>query len=89
MSVYKNTSDLVDVVHILSQAILAGDTIDTSLCCRFNVDEAFNTDIYTNGTGALTSFLASPRVIDKNNLQFFVDVGLYKWDASHRYLEWR
>lgn len=86
MTVYKNVADEAGVTLVLAQALLAGDTIDASLCSKFAVEAACNTTDYSNGTTAATSFLLVPYSIDASNLQLLVDTGNYAWDANNKYL---
>lgn len=86
MTVYKNVADEAGVTLVLAQALLAGETIDASLCSKFAVEAACNTTDYSNGTNAATSFLLVPYSIDAENLQLLVDTGNYAWDADNKYL---
>ena len=86
MTVYKNGADEAGVTLVLAQALLAGETIDASLCSKFAVEAACNTTDYSNGTNAATSFLLVPYSIDAENLQLLVDTGNYAWDADNKYL---
>lgn len=86
MTVYKNVADEAGVTLVLAQALLAGETIDASLCDKFSVEAACNTTDYSNGTNAATSFLLVPYSIDAENLQLLVDTGNYAWDADNKYL---
>lgn len=86
MTVYKNVADEAGVTLVLAQALLAGETIDASLCDKFAVEAACNTTDYSNGTNAATSFLLVPYSIDAENLQLLVDTGNYAWDADNKYL---
>lgn len=86
MTVYKNVADEAGVTLVLAQALLAGETIDASLCDKFAVEAACNTTDYSNGTTAATSFLLIPYSIDAENLQLLVDTGNYAWDADNKYL---
>lgn len=86
MTVYKNVADEAGVTLVLAQALLAGETIDASLCSKFAVEAACNTTDYSNGTSAATSFLLVPYSIDAENLQLLVDTGNYAWDADNKYL---
>ena len=87
MTVYKNVADEAGVTLVLAQALLNGDTIDASLCDKFAVTAAFDTESYENGTRPVTSFLLVPWSVDASNLQKLVDTGNYKWDANNKYLE--
>ena len=87
MTVYKNVADEAGVTLVLAQALLNGDTIDASLCDKFAVTAAFDTESYENGTRPVTSFLLVPWSVDASNLQQLVDTGNYKWDANNKYLE--
>ena len=87
MTVYKNVSLEAGVTLVLGQALLAGETIDESLCEKLDAEAAFDTETYTNGTSNYTSFLLVPYSIDKDNLDLLIDTGLYQWDADNQYLE--
>ena len=87
MTVYKNVSLEAGVTLVLGQALLAGETIDASLCSKLNAEAAFDTETYSNGTSNMKSFLLVPYSIDQSNLQLLIDTGLYKWDANNQYLE--
>ena len=87
MTVYKNVADEAGVTLVLAQALLNGDTIDASLCDKFSVTAAYDTESYENGTRPVTSFLLVPWSVDVTNLQQLVDTGNYKWDANNKYLE--
>lgn len=86
MTVYKNVADEAGVTLVLAQALLAGETIDESLCSKFAVDAAYNTTDYSNGTNYATSFLLVPYSIDATNLDLLVETGNYEWDANNQYL---
>ena len=78
MTVYKNVSNESIVTLSLAQAMLAGDTIDASLCNSFGIDCAYDTESYETSAGhKCPSFLLVPNVITKDNLQELVDTGLY------------
>lgn len=78
MTVYKNVSNEAVVTLSLAQAMLNGDTIDASLCDKFEMDCAFDTESYETSEGTkCPSFLLVPNVITKDNLQELVDTGLY------------
>lgn len=87
MTVYKNVADEAGVTLVLAQALLNGDAIDASLCDKFAVTAAYDTESYENGTRPVTSFLLVPWSVDNTNLQQLVDTGNYKWDANNKYLE--
>ncbi|MEE1305754.1 MAG: sugar-binding protein [Agathobacter sp.] len=81
MTVYKNVSNEAVVTLALAQAMLKGETIDESLCSKFGVDCAFDTESYETSAGKkCPSFLLVPSVITKDNLQDLVDTGLYTMD---------
>ena len=86
MTVYKNVSDEAGVTLVLAQALLAGETIDESLCEKFAVEAAYNTTDYSNGYETATAFLLVPYSIDASNLDLLVETGNYEWDANNQYL---
>ena len=78
MTVYKNVSNEAIVTLALAQAMLAGDTIDASLCDTFGIECAYDTESYETSAGnKVVSFLLVPSVVTKDNLQELVDTGLY------------
>lgn len=86
MTVYKNVADEAGVTLVLANALLAGETIDGSLCDKFAVTAAYDTESYDNGTTAVTSFLLVPWSVDISNLDMLVETGNYAWDANNQYL---
>lgn len=88
MTVYKNVSNEATVTLEVAKAILSGQKPGAELTSSFgDVECAYDTESYDNGTGKIPSYLLTPDVITKDNLQKLVDTGLYKWDANNKYLE--
>ena len=89
MTVYKNVANEAVVTLSVAKAILAGEEIDgTALAAAQEVECAYDTESYFSSEGHNTpSFLLVPTVVTKDNLQYLVDTGLYKWDADQKYLE--
>lgn len=87
MTVYKNVSEEVGVTLEVSKAVLNGETPDGSLVSKLSAEATYDTSSYDNGVKTVPSYLLSPVVVTKDNLQYLVDTGLYKWDSSNKYLE--
>ena len=89
MTVYKNVANEAVVTLSVAKAILAGDEIDgAALAAAQEIECAYDTESYFSSEGHNTpSFLLVPTVVTKDNLQYLVDTGLYKWDADQKYLE--
>ena len=89
MTVYKNVANEAVVTLSVAKAILAGEEIDgAALAAAQEVECAYDTESYFSSEGHNTpSFLLVPTVVTKDNLQYLVDTGLYKWDADQKYLE--
>ena len=84
MSVYKNVSNEAVVTLELAKAILNGETIDESLTSKFDIECAYDTTSYSTSDGHnCPSFLLVPTVVTKDNLDYLVDTGLYKWDGDY------
>ena len=89
MTVYKNVANEAVVTLSVAKAILAGEAIDgAALAAAQEIECAYDTESYFSSEGHNTpSFLLVPTVVTKDNLQYLVDTGLYKWDANQKYLE--
>ena len=89
MTVYKNVADEAVVTLSVAKAILAGEAIDgDALAAAQAVKCAYDTTSYFSSPEKNTpAFLLVPTVVTKDNLQYLVDTGLYKWDAENKYLE--
>lgn len=87
MTVYKNVANEAIVTLELAKAILAGKTPAADLLDSLEVECAYDTSSYDNGTGIIPSYLLVPSVITAENLDDLVATGLYKWDANNQYLE--
>ena len=89
MTVYKNVANEAVVTLSVAKAILAGEEIDgPALAAAQEIECAYDTESYFSSEGHNTpAFLLVPTVVTKDNLQYLVDTGLYKWDADQKYLE--
>ena len=89
MTVYKNVANEAVVTLSVAKAILAGEEIDgAALAAAQEVECQYNTSDYFSSPEKNTpAFLLVPTVVTKDNLQYLVDIGLYKWDADQKYLE--
>lgn len=83
MTVYKNVSDEAGVTLILAEKMLAGESPADDLLSEFDVDAAYDTESYDNGTGIIPSYLLVPWTVTKDNLQDLADTGLYEWDGDY------
>ena len=84
MTVYKNVANEAVVTLELAKAMLSGETVDASLCDKFGVDCAYDTESYETSAGTkCPSFLLVPSVITKDNLTDLVDTGLYVQDGDY------
>ena len=83
MTVYKNVADEAGVTLVLGQAILKGETPDEGLLKELDVEAAYDTESYDNGTGVIPSYLLVPWTVTADNLDDLVDTGLYKWDGDY------
>lgn len=87
MTVYKNVNDEAVVTLEVCKKLLAGEVPTAKLTEELKVECKFDSESYNNGVKYIQSFLLVPYVITKENLQLLVNTGLYKWDASEKYLE--
>lgn len=87
MTVYKNVQEEATVTFEVCKTILAGNTPAASLAEQTSVDVDYDTETYDNGVKRVQSYLLTPYVITKDNLQRLVDTGNYKWDSSKKYVE--
>ena len=87
MTVYKNVQEEATVTFEVCKTILAGNTPAASLAEQTSVDVDYDTETYDNGVKRVQSYLLTPYVITKDNLQLLVETGLYKWDSDNKYLE--
>ena len=83
MTVYKNVSDEAGATLVLAQAILGGETPGAELLDALDVEAAYDTESYDNGTGIIPSYLLVPWTVTKDNLNDLVDTGLYQWDGDY------
>lgn len=83
MTVYKNVANEAVATLELSKAILAGESPAEELLEKIDIECAFDTSSYDNGTGIIPSYLLVPTVISADNLQDLVDTGLYAWDGDY------
>ena len=87
MTVFKNVRDEAGVAFEASKRILNGETPTGKLVDSFAVDVSYDTESYNNGAKYVQSYLLAPTVLTKDNLQVMVNTGMYKWDASGKYIE--
>jgi putative multiple sugar transport system substrate-binding protein len=83
MTVYKNVSDEAGATLVLAQALLAGETPGEELLDELDVEAAFDTESYDNGTGIIPSYLLVPWTVTVDNLEDLVATGLYAWDGDY------
>ena len=78
MTVYKNVKDEAVVTLALAKAMLSGKVDGEALAKSVGVPCVFNTESYQTSEGHnCPSFLLTPMVITKDNLQALVDTGVY------------
>ena len=87
MTVYKNVSDEAGVALEVCKKLLDGEIPAANLTESFECECVFDSESYNNGVKYVQSYLLVPYVITKDNLQLLVNTGLYRWDASNKYLE--
>ena len=63
--------------------MLNGETIDQSLTSKFDCECSYDTTSYDNGTGVIPSYLLTPTVVTKDNIQTaLIDTGYYTMAAA-------
>ena len=83
MTVYKAVANEAVVTLALAQEILNGGKPDASLTSKFDCECAYDTKSYNNGTGIIPSYLLTPSVVTKDNIQKeLVDTGYYKMGTN-------
>jgi len=83
MTVYKAVANEAVVTLALAQEILNGGKPDESLTSKFTCECAYDTKSYNNGTGIIPSYLLTPSVVTKDNIQKeLVDTGYYKMGTN-------
>lgn len=83
MTVYKAVANEAVVTLALAQEMMSGGKPDQSLTSKFSCECAFDTKSYNNGTGVIPSYLLTPTVVTKDNIQKeLVDTGYYKMGAN-------
>lgn len=87
MTIYKNVNDESIVAFEVCKKILQGEIPSGKLVSELPVPVNYDSESYNNGVKYVQSFLLIPSVITKDNLQFLVNTGLYKWDSEKKYLE--
>lgn len=91
MTVYNNVREEAQVASKLCQKILNGESPSAQLVNEiaesFSIEVNYDTNTYNNNTKYVQSYLLTPYVITKDNLQKLVDTGNYKWDSNNKYLE--
>ncbi|MBR2188782.1 MAG: sugar-binding protein [Eubacterium sp.] len=83
MTVYKAVANEAVVTLDLGVAILNGETPDEGLISSagWDFDCVYDTESYDNGAGPVKSFLLTPSVVTKDNIQEeLVDTGYYTMD---------
>lgn len=85
MTIYKNVSEEAAVTVELIKALLEGKTLDESLIDSLSIPVIYDDTSYDNGKKRIPSFLLSPLVITRNNMQTLIDTGNYVWDDAHEY----
>ncbi|MBQ3915488.1 MAG: substrate-binding domain-containing protein, partial [Ruminococcus sp.] len=87
MTVYKNLDDEAAVAFEVCRQILDGGVPAASLVDSLPAEVTYDTGSYNNGKKYIQSYLLTPYVVTKDNLQLLVQTGLYKWDSDKKYLE--
>ncbi len=87
MTVYKNVSDEALVTLAVAKAVLSGAEIGEEMQDLFSVDVRFDDHSYNNGKKAVDSFLLTPYIITKDNMDLLVDTGVFEWDEDGKYLK--
>ena len=65
-----------------------GEIDGAALAAAQTIECTYDTTSYFSSPEKNTpAFLLVPTVVTKDNLQYLVDTGLYKWDAENKYLE--
>ena len=78
MTVYKAVANEAVVTMALAQAMLSGETPSDALASTFDFACTYDTKSYDNGTGVIPSYLLTPTVVTKDNIQTaLIDTGYY------------
>jgi len=78
MTVYKAVANEAVVTMALAQAMLSGETPSDALASTFSFPCTYDTKSYDNGTGVIPSYLLTPTVVTKDNIQTaLIDTGYY------------
>ena len=80
-------NDEAAVAFEVCRKLLDGEVPAASLVDTLPVEVTYDTGSYNNGKKYIQSYLLTPYVITKDNLQLLVETGLYKWDGEKKYLE--
>ena len=86
MTVYKAVKNETYVTLALGAAILNGEKPDESLIASsgWDFDCTYDTSSYNNGTAVIPSYLLTPTVVTKDNIQKeLVDTGYYKMENGY------
>jgi putative multiple sugar transport system substrate-binding protein len=86
MTVYKAVKNETYVTLALGAAILNGEKPDESLISSsgWDFDCTYDTSSYNNGTAVIPSYLLTPTVVTKDNIQKeLVDTGYYKMENGY------
>lgn len=83
MTVYKAVANEAVVTLALAKAILNDEKPDGGLTSQFDCECTYDTKSYDNGTGIIPSYLLTPSVVTKDNIQSeLVDTGYYTMNSS-------
>ena len=85
MTIYKNVNEEAAVTVELIKALLTGKTLDEEVASSLSIPVKYDDTSYDNGMKTVPSFLLSPLVITRNNIQTLIDTGNYTWDEHHTY----
>ena len=86
MTIYKNVQNEAILTVELVKALLDGKTLDEKITYTLSMNCAYDDKSYDNGKKIVPSYLLSPVVITKNNIDVLVESGNYIWDENHEYL---
>ena len=87
MTVYKNLHDEASVTFEVCKTILSGKTPAAALASELPYEVAFDSETYNNGVKYVQSYILTPYVITKDNMQLLVNTGMFRWDSSQKYVE--
>ena len=87
MTVYKNLHDEASVTFEVCKTILSGKTPAAALASELPYEVTFDSETYNNGVKYVQSYILTPYVITKDNMQLLVNTGMFRWDSSQKYVE--